>query len=152
MSRRHPRKTHHAIESGGDILTDVMGYLGFHHVQLAMPQGREREAAAFYCDVLGFEQIPKPTQLAGRGGCWFRSGPVELHLGVEEPYIPARRAHPALLVSDLERLRATLENAGVQPILDTQLDRHGRLYATDPFGNRLEFIAATRSHGDEPEA
>lgn len=129
-----------------------MVYLGFHHVQFAMPQGREREAAAFYCDVLGFEQIPKPTQLAGRGGCWFRSGRVELHLGVEEPSTQARKAHPAMLVSDLEQLRATLANVGVEPTLDTQLERHDRVYANDPFGNRLEFIAATRSHGDEPEA
>ena len=110
-----------------------------------MPQGRESEAAAFYRDVLGLEQIPKPTQLAARGGCWFRSGRVELHLGVEEPFSPARKAHPALLVSDLEQLRTTLANAGVEPILDTQLEGHGRFYASDPFGNRLEFIAASRS-------
>jgi catechol 2,3-dioxygenase-like lactoylglutathione lyase family enzyme len=116
-----------------------------------MPQGRESEAAAFYCDVLGFEQIPKSTQLATRGGCWFRSGQVELHLGVEEPYIPARKAHPALLVSDLEQLRTTLMNAGMEPILDTQLEGHGRLYANDPFGNRLEFIATSRSPEGEPD-
>jgi catechol 2,3-dioxygenase-like lactoylglutathione lyase family enzyme len=117
-----------------------------------MPQGRESEAAAFYCDVLGFEQIPKPTQLAARGGCWFRSGQVELHLGVEVPYVPARKAHPALLVSDLEQLRTTLAGAGVEPILDTQLEGHVRFHANDPFGNRLEFIAAARSREGEPDA
>jgi hypothetical protein len=78
----------------------------------------------------------------GRDSYWFRSGQVELHLGVEEPCSPGRKAHPALLVSDLEQLRATLTNAGVEPILDTQLEGHERFYASDPFGNRLEFIAA----------
>jgi catechol 2,3-dioxygenase-like lactoylglutathione lyase family enzyme len=117
-----------------------------------MPQGRESEAAAFYCDVLGFEQVPKPTQLAKRGGCWFHSGQVELHLGVEEPYIPARKAHPALLVSDLEQLRTILANAGVEPILDTKLEGYGRFYVNDPFGNRLEFIAASRSREGEPDS
>jgi catechol 2,3-dioxygenase-like lactoylglutathione lyase family enzyme len=129
-----------------------MVLLGFHHVQLAMPQGRESEAAAFYCDVLGFEQIPKPAQLAAKGGCWFRSGPLELHLGVDEPFTPARKAHPALLANDVEQLRARLRNAGVEPIFDTQLEGHERFYVHDPFGNRLEFIATATSGEVEPKA
>ena len=128
-----------------------MVFLGFHHVQLAMPPGRETEAAAFYCDVLGFEQIPRPARLAITGGCWFRSEHMELHLGVEDPYTPARKAHPALLVDDLERLREHLTTAGVEPVLDTQLEGHERFYASDPFGNRLEFIAAVPSRQAEPD-
>jgi catechol 2,3-dioxygenase-like lactoylglutathione lyase family enzyme len=117
-----------------------MAFIGFHHVQLAMPTGRESDAAAFYCDVLGFEQIPKPPDLAARGGCWFRSGQLELHLGVEEPFNAARKAHPALLVSNLEQLRSILTDAGIEVVFDTQLEGHERFYAHDPFGNRLEFI------------
>jgi catechol 2,3-dioxygenase-like lactoylglutathione lyase family enzyme len=116
-------------------------FLGFHHVQLAMPAGGEAEARAFYAGVLGFEEVPKPPHLAGRGGCWFRSGSVELHLGVEEPFAPARKAHPAFLVDDLEDLRPRLQAAGVEPVVDTQLAGDDRFYAHDPFGNRLEFIA-----------
>lgn len=119
-----------------------MGFDGFHHVQLAIPPGSENEAVAFYSHVLGFEQIPKPAHLTGRGGCWFRSGATELHLGVEDPFTPARKAHPGLLVDDFEELRTRLLTAGVEPVVDTQLDGHRRFYASDPFGNRLEFIAA----------
>jgi catechol 2,3-dioxygenase-like lactoylglutathione lyase family enzyme len=119
-------------------------FLGFHHVQLAMPAGGESEAAAFFGEVLGFEQIAKPSDLAQRGGCWFRSGSVELHLGVEEPFVPARKAHPALLVEDLKDFRHRLQAAGVELIEDTQLAGHQRFYAHDPFGNRLEFIATER--------
>ena len=110
-----------------------------------MPPGREGEAASFYCDVLGFEQIPKPPHLAARGGCWFRSAQIELHLGVEDPFTPPRKAHPAMLVSDLEAMRERLINTNLRPILDTQLEGHERFYADDPFGNRLEFISAIRS-------
>jgi catechol 2,3-dioxygenase-like lactoylglutathione lyase family enzyme len=124
-----------------------MAFLGFHHVQLAMPPGRERDAAAFYCEVLGFKQIPKPAHLAARGGCWFRSDHVELHLGDEDPFVPARKAHPALLVNDLEHVRGALTDAGIEIVLDTQLEGHERFYAHDPFGNRLEFIRARVSPG-----
>lgn len=122
-----------------------MGFGGFHHVQLAIPPGREDEAVAFYSHVLGFEQIPKPAHLRKRGGCWFRSGATELHLGVEDPFTPARKAHPALLVNDLEQLRNRLRRAGVEPVVDTQLEGHHRFYASDPFGNRLEFMAVDPS-------
>ena len=122
-----------------------MGFRGFHHVQLAIPPEGEGEAVAFYRDLLGFEQIPKPAHLRERGGCWFRSGATELHLGVEDPFTPARKAHPALLVDDLEELRTRLLTAGVEPVVDTQLEGHHRFYASDPFGNRLEFIAADPS-------
>jgi catechol 2,3-dioxygenase-like lactoylglutathione lyase family enzyme len=122
------------------LLVGSVGFLGFHHVQLTMPAGREVDADAFYAGVLGLEPVPKPEELAGRGGRWYRSGPVELHLGVEEPFAPARKAHPALLVDDLTGLEARLRTAGVEPVPDVELEGHRRCYVADPFGNRLELI------------
>src|ERR1700742_3629847 len=84
---------------------------GLDHVQLAMPRGREEAARSFYAGLLGMTELPKPAALAVRGGCWFASGTAVLHLGVEEPFTPARKAHPALLVDDLEALGAALAPA-----------------------------------------
>ncbi len=83
-----------------------------HHVQLAMPEGGERQAVAFYQGLLGVPEAPKPTHLQSRGGCWFESGAVRIHLGVEADFRPARKAHPALVVEDLAALRRSLEQAG----------------------------------------
>ena len=110
-------------------------------MQVAMPAGEEEMAEQFYSGLLGMERVAKPSHLAARGGCWFRSGDVEVHLGVEQGFRPARKAHPALLVEGLSELRGRLEEAGVQIQDDTQLEGHDRFYAFDPFGNRLEFIA-----------
>jgi catechol 2,3-dioxygenase-like lactoylglutathione lyase family enzyme len=123
-------------------VTPAARFQGFHHVQLAMPAGQEDAAERFYSGVLAMERIPKPAHLAGRGGCWFRSGHLELHLGVEEDFRPARKAHPALVVDGLADLRQRLERVGVEVVEDTQLEGHERFYAPDPFGNRLEFIEA----------
>jgi catechol 2,3-dioxygenase-like lactoylglutathione lyase family enzyme len=113
---------------------------GVHHVQLAMPPGGEAEAQRFYVHVLGFVQVEKPQHLATRGGCWFRSGPLELHLGVEEGFRASAKAHVALRMRGLSALRAGVEGAGLPIEDDTQLDGHERWYVRDPFGNRLEFI------------
>jgi len=113
---------------------------GLHHVQLAMPPGGEPEAQRFYGDVLMFDQVAKPEHLVPRGGCWFRSGPLELHLGVEEGFRASAKAHPAVRVLGLAALRAHVEAAGVSVETDTDLDGHARWYVRDPFGNRLEFI------------
>lgn len=113
---------------------------GFHHVQLAMPPGREGDADGFYAGVLGFEVIPKPAHLAARGGRWFRSGATDLHLGVEEAFAPSAKAHPAVRVRGLRTLREALSAAGIAVEDDTQLEGHDRWYVRDPFGNRLEFI------------
>ena len=86
--------------------------LGFDHVQLAMPPGGEGEAEEFYCGVLGFLRQPKPATLAARGGCWFARGEVQLHLGVESDFRPARKAHPALRVHALADLVTSIEAAG----------------------------------------
>ena len=111
-----------------------------HHVQLAMPRGREDEARAFYAGVLGFTELPKPENLARRGGAWFRHGEAEVHLGVEEDFRPAKKAHPALLVEDLADVVARCERAGVAVRRDEPLPGYDRVYVDDPFGNRIEVL------------
>lgn len=116
--------------------------LAIDHVQLAMPPGGEPAARAFYAGLLGLAEARKPARLAARGGVWFEAGAVRVHLGVEQDFRPARKAHPAFLVRDLERLRARLEGAGVELRDDDAIPGTRRFYAADPFGNRLEFVAA----------
>ncbi len=111
------------------------------HVQLAMPAGEEAKARAFYVGVLGLAEVPKPPVLAARGGCWFERGPVRLHLGVEKDFRPAKKAHPALLVSDYDRFLERLSSAGVEVTPDDNIDGVRRCYIHDPFGNRIELIA-----------
>jgi catechol 2,3-dioxygenase-like lactoylglutathione lyase family enzyme len=110
------------------------------HVQLAMPAGRESEARDFYGGLLGLPERPKPPHLAARGGCWFESETVKLHLGVEADFRPARKAHPALLVRDLPALVASLVAAGVDLVDDEPLEGYDRVYVHDPVGNRLELL------------
>gem|GEM_PF-983018 len=114
--------------------------IGLHHIQLAMPEGGEVKAVEFYEGILGIPELPKPSHLAGRGGCWFEAGSVRLHLGVEADFQPARKAHPALLVDDLSSMSTRLGNAGVEVVDDEPLPGFLRFYAYDPFGNRLEFL------------
>jgi catechol 2,3-dioxygenase-like lactoylglutathione lyase family enzyme len=110
------------------------------HVQLAMPAGREQDARDFYSGLLGIPERPKPPHLAARGGCWFESDSVKLHLGVDGDFRPAKKAHPALLVRDLPELVARLRAAGVELVDDGPLEGYDRVYAYDPFGNRLELL------------
>lgn len=119
-----------------------MDITGIDHIQLAMPAGREAEAHAFYGGLLGLPELAKPGPLQARGGCWFALPGSQLHLGVEESFAPQRKAHPALLVRDLEAARAELVAAGVAIVPDTTLPNVRRFYAADPFGNRIEFIQA----------
>jgi catechol 2,3-dioxygenase-like lactoylglutathione lyase family enzyme len=111
-----------------------------HHVQLAMPRGREDDARAFYRDVLGFTEQPKPENLARRGGAWFADGDAHLHLGVEDDFRPAKKAHPALLVADLEPLLARCRAGGYDVNTDEPLPGYERAYVADPFGNRIELL------------
>jgi catechol 2,3-dioxygenase-like lactoylglutathione lyase family enzyme len=113
------------------------------HVQLAMPPGREAEAEAeaFYGGLLGLTRRPKPEHMASRGGCWFESGPVALHLGVEEDFRPARKAHPALVVRDLPALVTALQAAGVEVRPNPDAEAGRGAYVDDPFGNRIELVA-----------
>jgi catechol 2,3-dioxygenase-like lactoylglutathione lyase family enzyme len=114
--------------------------LGLHHVQLAMPPGEEQAAIDFYEGVLGLSRVPKPPELADHAGVWFRRGDLEVHLGVEEGFQPALKAHPAFLVEDLDRMRARVEMSGFKVIESEQFSGFHRVHVRDPFGNRLELI------------
>jgi len=122
-------------------LSDVPEVLALDHVQLAMPAGGEDDARAFYGGLLGLPEVPKPMPLAARGGCWFDRGTVQLHLGVETGFQPARKAHPAFLIADLDGLAATLAASRHRVDWDDELPPVRRLYTDDPFGNRIELIA-----------
>jgi catechol 2,3-dioxygenase-like lactoylglutathione lyase family enzyme len=110
------------------------------HVQAAMPAGEEERARSFYSGVLGLPEQPKPPELAKRGGCWFESAAVKVHLGVETPFAPAKKAHIAFRVDDVKALAARARAAGFQVVDDEDLPGHERIYIYDPFGNRLEFL------------
>jgi catechol 2,3-dioxygenase-like lactoylglutathione lyase family enzyme len=113
---------------------------GVHHVQLAIPPGGEEQCRAFWGGILGMTELEKPAVLAARGGCWFRGGGVEVHLGVEADFAAARKAHPGILVTGLDELAALLVRSGVPVRWDAEFPGHSRFYADDPFGNRLEFL------------
>lgn len=110
------------------------------HVQLAMPSGREDEARAYFLDLLGMTEVPKPSGGAGPGGCWFQAGEVHLHLGADPDFRPARKAHPAIVVDDLASLITILTAAGVEVEPGGDLPGRTRVFADDPFGNRIEWI------------
>jgi catechol 2,3-dioxygenase-like lactoylglutathione lyase family enzyme len=115
-------------------------FTAIDHVQLAMPPGEEDRARAFYAELLGMIEAPKPAELAKRGGCWFESGQVQVHLGVEADFRPAKKAHPALRCSDYDALTARLRSAGVQVKDDDAIPGVRRCHVSDPFGNRIELI------------
>jgi len=123
-----------------EIVTDI------DHVQIAAPSGCEPEARKFFGSLLGLEEIEKPEPLRSRGGCWFKVGPRQLHIGVEKSFQPATKAHPAFAVPDPDALFEILQNAGVQCTWDEALDGIRRFYASDPWGNRLEFTTLTSAH------
>jgi catechol 2,3-dioxygenase-like lactoylglutathione lyase family enzyme len=117
-----------------------MNIAGIHHVQLAMPEGGEQTAREFYSGVLGIPEVPKPSDLLKRGGVWFESDRVRIHLGVEMGFKPAVKAHPGLLVQDLPSLIRVLRNAGFEVIDDERVADCQRAYVHDPFGNRIELM------------
>lgn len=110
------------------------------HVQVAMPKGGEDDARAFYGELLGFAEIDKPASLAGRGGVWFQTGNMQLHVGVEQDFAPAKKAHIAYLVDDLEVMKQRLEAASLPISYDVPLEGFDRLHTTDVFGNRVELL------------
>jgi len=109
------------------------------HVQLAMPRGEEAAARAFYGDALRMDELPKPPDMAARGGCWFASGDVQLHLGVEDEFRPARKAHPGLRCTDFSSLLERLRERGIE-VKDASYPGTQRAFVDDPFGNRIELI------------
>lgn len=121
-----------------------MSGLGLDHVQVAIPAGGEAIARAFYGELLGLAELPKPSALAGRGGCWFTLGDRQLHLGVDPDFRPATKAHVAMVSDGLGKLRDRLKAAGVVTREDAPLDGRTRFFADDPFGNRLEFLQHDR--------
>jgi catechol 2,3-dioxygenase-like lactoylglutathione lyase family enzyme len=112
------------------------------HVQLAMPPGDEQKARAFYGGLLGMTEMPKPPELAKRGGCWFESGSVQLHLGVESDFRPAKKAHPALRCRDYLALLQRLLDSGIDVSEPQDIPGVRRCHVHDPFGNRLELISS----------
>ncbi|MFF7164345.1 VOC family protein [Streptomyces sp. NPDC008086] len=110
------------------------------HVQLTAPPGTEGRLRAYYAGVLGMTEIPKPPALAARGGCWFQAGRVQLHLGIEKDFRPAKKAHPGLRVTGIETYAARLAARGAVVTWDEHLPGHRRFYSYDPVGNRLEFL------------
>lgn len=118
-----------------------MKIISIDHVQLAMPAGEEETARAFYINLLDFTEIPKPPELAKRGGAWLQSGDVQLHLGVESDFHPARKAHPAFIVDEISVIREKIQQAGYEwDESQPPLDGYKRAHIYDPFGNRIELM------------
>lgn len=122
-----------------------MGLEFLHHVLLAMPAGGEARAREFYQDLLGIPEVQKPGESARRGGCWFERGSLRVHLGVEADFRPARKAHPAFVVSDLKALTARLQAAGYECRGDFEFAGFARIFVFDPFGNRIELLEPAAS-------
>jgi len=122
------------------VSRDQARIVALHHIQIAIPPGQEETARDFYGELLGLQELPKPQALVQRGGCWFGAAGLEIHLGVEADFRPARKAHPALLVNGLDTLRARLEVAGAEVTDDAPLPGYRRFHVHDPFGNRLELL------------
>lgn len=122
-----------------------MKILRLDHVQLAIPPGAECAARSFYSGILGFEEVPKPTAMASRGGCWFKSDDVQIHAGIEEDFRPAKKAHPALVVEGLDAIVARCQAAGLPTKADADFGGFRRVHIFDPFGNRIELMELAKS-------
>jgi catechol 2,3-dioxygenase-like lactoylglutathione lyase family enzyme len=118
----------------------VMTIMTIDHVQIAMPVAGEAAARQFFGVLLGLAEIPKPADMVARGGCWFAVGDLQIHLGVEADFRPARKAHVALRTDALADLKKRLISAGHVVHDDIPVDGHSRFFTADPFGNRIEFV------------
>ncbi len=114
--------------------------VGLHHVQVSCPAGGEPGALRFYRDVLGLTEVAKPPVLAARGGVWLRGPGVEVHVGVEHEFRPARKAHPAFVAGDIDALAARLADRGFPVHWDDAFPGHRRFYTADAAGNRVEIL------------
>lgn len=126
-------------------MSTEFSFAGLHHVQLAIPPGGEQLCREFWGGVLGMTELTKPAELAARGGCWFRGGNLEVHLGVQPDFAPARKAHPGILVHSLHDLGERLEAAGHEVTWDDNFPGFNRFHAFDKLGNRLEFLEPRNS-------
>ena len=113
---------------------------GVNHVQLAIPAGGEQRCRAFWGDILGLAEVPKPPALAPRGGCWFAGPGFQVHLGVEADFRPARKAHPGFEVRGLTELSELLAVHGYDVTWSDEVPGQDRFHTADPFGNRIEFL------------
>lgn len=119
--------------------------LDLHHIQIAIPKNQEETARAFYGGILGFLEVEKPPALRGRGGLWLKAPHVQLHLGVEDPFRAAQKAHPGFRVLSLQAAMSHLEANGIAYQFDIDLPDLRRIYINDPFGNRIELLEVTSS-------
>ncbi|MFJ8072325.1 VOC family protein [Peribacillus sp. NPDC096447] len=110
------------------------------HIQLADPKGSEDIARKFFKNILGFEEVEKPEELKKRGGVWFEFGNYQIHIGIEEPFYPAKKAHPAFEIENIEELKKHLVTNGIDVMEDDKLPGAKRFYISDPFGNRMELL------------
>ncbi|WP_335871396.1 VOC family protein [Bacillus sp. 2205SS5-2] len=113
---------------------------GIDHIQLAAPKGCEDEARRFYGELLGMEEVPKPENLRARGGCWFQCGRQEIHIGIQDSFLPAKKAHPGLVVTNLADFMKHLLNQDVDVKEGEPIQGRMRMFVDDPWGNRLEFL------------
>lgn len=118
--------------------------IGLDHVQVAAPAGSEPDARRFYGELLGLGELQKPQALRARGGVWFACGEDQLHVGIADPFAPATKAHPALLVrlEHLDRLAQRLDAAGCKVQWDDAIPGTRRFFTADPWGNRIELVGA----------
>jgi catechol 2,3-dioxygenase-like lactoylglutathione lyase family enzyme len=138
---RHLSEIRTAIDLKPSVMSDTP-FVRFDHVQLAMPRGEEDRAREFYVGVLGLEEVTKPPELAKRGGCWFSSGDVHVHLGVDSDFRPAKKAHPAFRCADYDGYIKRLSDLGIRVVPDEiPLKGKAHCYFADPFGNRIELVA-----------
>jgi len=110
------------------------------HIQLAAPVGSEDQAREFFQGILALEEVEKPEELKKNGGVWFSNGHVDIHVGVENTFVPAKKAHPAFEVNQIEEFSSFLQEKGFEIQVDYKLPGAKRFYLHDPFGNRLEFL------------
>ncbi|MFK7918730.1 MAG: glyoxalase [Ilumatobacter sp.] len=123
-------------------------WVGIDHVQVAIPVAGENVARGFYVDVLGLQEVPKPATMAARGGAWFEAGAVRVHVGVESDFVPARKAHPALVLRGLRRF---VDISGLHATWNEEIDGLVRCHVFDPFGNRIELVDADTMVIDDQE-
>ncbi len=122
-----------------------MTIIALDHIQIAMPDGKENEARSFYAGILGLTGKAKPASLSNKGGCWFEHEGLQVHLGVDPDFRPARKAHPGFEVADIAALSTLLQERGYSISKGSDLEGYSRVFTSDPFGNRIELLQKTNS-------